>query len=119
MDETSDIEYYREQVQRLHRDLTHAEELEIAKRILMGDDQAVEIFAEANLLFALECAEAYYINVARGTVTLPQLVRAANTGLFMAVRAYSSGEGKNFPFRDYAAWWIRQSMGEVGSTSDR
>lgn len=104
---------YRNHIKSLQRTLTHADEIALADRIAEGDEDAIHELVEANLYYALTYAERFYKSTKQPNEGLETLVRAANEGLYRAARAYSSGDGKRYRFRKYAAWWMRQRMAEV------
>ena len=84
--------------------LTYDEELELAKRILDGDEEAKQELAEANLRLVVSIAKKY---VGRGMLFL-DLIQEGNMGLIKAVEKFDYTKG--FKFSTYATWWIRQSI---------
>jgi len=84
--------------------LTAEEEVELAKRILDGDEMAARSLAEANLRLVVSIAKRY---VGRGMLFL-DLIQEGNMGLIKAVEKFDHTKG--FKFSTYATWWIRQAI---------
>ena len=84
--------------------LSFEEEVELAKRIANGDEQAKHILSEANLRLVVSIAKRY---MGRG-MALPDLIQEGNIGLMRAVSKYDYRRG--FKFSTYATWWIRQAI---------
>ena len=84
--------------------LTPEEEIDLAMRIMDGDEYAKKRLSEANLRLVVSIAKRY---VGRGMQFL-DLIQEGNLGLIKAVEKFDYTKG--FKFSTYATWWIRQAI---------
>ena len=84
--------------------LTYDQELELAQKVLDGDEEAKAKLAESNLRLVVSIAKKY---VGRGMLFL-DLIQEGNLGLIKAVEKFDYTKG--YKFSTYATWWIRQAI---------
>ncbi len=83
-----------------------SEEKDLAKRIQVGDLEAKNLLAQANLRLVVSVAKKY--STRTSDLTLLDLIQEGNIGLYKAVEKFDWSKG--FKFSTYAMWWIRQSI---------
>lgn len=84
--------------------LTSQQEIAIAKRVRVGDEEAMQELVKRNLRFVISVAKKYQN---RG-LALTDLIGEGNLGLLTAARKFDPEQGVKFI--SYAVWWIRQAI---------
>ena len=97
------VRMYLKEIGRVHL-LSADEEIELARRMEEGDEEAKRRLAEANLRLVVSIAKRY---VGRGMLFL-DLIQEGNLGLIKAVEKFDYNKG--YKFSTYATWWIRQAI---------
>jgi RNA polymerase primary sigma factor len=104
--ESATLRRYLQEISR-YPPLTHQEEIDIARRVHEGDEEAVRVLVESNLRFVVAYAKRYR----NPNVPFLDLIHEGNLGLIQAAKKYSPfEEGHDVKFITYAVWWIRQAL---------
>jgi RNA polymerase primary sigma factor len=101
--ETQSLDKYLTEIGRVEL-ITADEEVELARKIKLGDMSALEKLTKANLRFVVSVAKQYQ----NQGLTLGDLINEGNLGLIKAAQRFD--ETRGFKFISYAVWWIRQAI---------
>jgi RNA polymerase primary sigma factor len=99
----SSLEVYLEEIGKVSL-LSHAEEVELARRVRKGDNSARDHMIRANLRLVVKIAKEY----TGYSLPLNDLIAEGNMGLMRAVEKFNPRKGTKFS--TYACWWIKQSI---------
>lgn len=101
--ETASLDKYLQEIGKVEL-ISPEQEVEFAKRIKQGDQEALERLTKANLRFVVSVSKQYQ----NQGLTLSDLINEGNLGLIKAAQRFD--ETRGFKFISYAVWWIRQSI---------
>ncbi|TDG95754.1 sigma-70 family RNA polymerase sigma factor [Cardinium endosymbiont of Culicoides punctatus] len=101
--ESQSLDRYLQEIGRVPL-LSPDEEVELSKKIRMGDRAAFERLTKANLRFVVSVAKQYQ----NQGLSLSDLINEGNLGLIKSAQRFD--EKRGFKFISYAVWWIRQSI---------
>jgi RNA polymerase primary sigma factor len=101
--ETASLDKYLQEIGRVEL-ISAEEEVELARKIRLGDRLALERLTKSNLRFVVSVSKQYQ----NQGLSLPDLINEGNLGLIKAAERFD--ETRGFKFISYAVWWIRQSI---------
>ena len=101
--ESQSLEKYLQEIGKVDL-ITAEDEVDLARRIKEGDQEALEKLTKSNLRFVVSVAKQYQ----NQGLSLSDLINEGNLGLIKAAQRFD--ETRGFKFISYAVWWIRQSI---------
>ncbi|MEI6049306.1 MAG: sigma-70 family RNA polymerase sigma factor [Bacteroidota bacterium] len=101
--DTASLDKYLQEIGKVEL-ISPEEEVNLARRIKSGDNEALRKLVKANLRFVVSVAKQYQ----NQGMSLPDLINEGNLGLMKAAQRFD--ETRGFKFISYAVWWIRQAI---------